>query len=118
MDGREVLKYCPNFYKIMEFEAESFDAFASKLINVYREYIFNVDLNVAENVELVKNIDSVLGKYIDDFNFRKTLREKITTIKILKNTKDLLKTFIQSIIEIFEDYQEYTTRVIYISRWI
>ncbi len=118
MKSKEVLKYCPNYYKIMEFEAESFDGITEKLINVYREYIFHVDLNNQEDLELVKNIDSVLNKYIDDYNFRETLQQKIFTVRILKGTTDILKALIKSIIDIFEDYQEYTTRVIYISRWI
>ena len=118
MDNREILKYCPNFYKIMEFEDECFDGITGKLINVYREYIFHVDINNLEDIQIVKNIDEVLSKYIDDYSFRKTLQERIPTIKILKGTKDILKVLVQSMISIFEDYQEYTTRVIYLSRWI
>lgn len=116
--NKEVLKYCPNFYKIMDFESICEDGITSKLISVYREYIFHIDLKSEEDIELVKHLDKVLSKYIDDYTFRKTLQEKILTIKILKNTTDILKAFVKSIIDIFEDYEEYTTRVIYISRWI
>ena len=116
--SKEVLKYCPNFYKIMEFESETEDGVTQKLINVYREYIFRVNLENQEDVELVKNVDDVYAKYIDDFNFRNTLKEKILQIKILRDTKDVLKAFMLSVLEIFENYQSYTTRVICMSRWI
>ncbi len=118
MNNKDVLKYCPNFYKIMEFESFCEDGITSKLINIYREYIFHIDINNEEDIELVKDIDKVLSKYIDDYNFRKVLQDKVLTIKILKTTTNILKAFVKSIVDIFEDYEEYTTRIIYISRWI
>ena len=39
-------------------------------------------------------------------------------IKIRKDSKNVLKEIIKSILKIFDNYEEYTTRVIYISRWI
>ena len=117
-DTKEVLKYCPNFYKIVNFDSECEDGITSKIIDLYRHYIFNIDINNKEDIELVKEIDSVLNKYIDDYSFRKVLQEKIFGIRVLKNTTNVIKAIVKSIIDIFDDYEEYTTRVIYISRWI
>ena len=57
-------------------------------------------------------------KYIDDYLFRKEMQKQIVQIRIKKDAKDILKEIIHSIIKIFDNYEEYTTRVIYISKWI
>ena len=89
-----------------------------RLIRIYQDYIFRIDITKEEDVSYVKQLDSVLNKYIDDYLFRKEMQKQILTIKIKKDAKDVLKEIIKSIINIFNNYLEYTTRVIYISRWI
>ena len=46
------------------------------------------------------------------------MQKQILQIRVKKDTKDILKEIIYSIIKIFDNYEEYTTRVIYISKWI
>ena len=46
------------------------------------------------------------------------MQKQIVQIKVQRDAKDLLKEIIKSILRIFDNYEEYTTRVIYISRWI
>lgn len=109
---------CPNFYKIVEFTPYEDDLISNKLIKLYQQYIFRIDINSKEDIEQVKELDKVLGKYIDDYLFRKEMQKQIVQIKINKGTKDILKEVISRIIKIFYNYEEYTTRVIYVSKWI
>ena len=116
--NKEILKFCPNFYKIIDFTPYEDDKISDKLIKLYQKYIFKIDVNNSEDVESVKRLDKVISKYIDDYIFRKEMQKQILTIKVQRDAKDLLKEIIKSILKIFDNYEEYTTRVIYISRWI
>lgn len=115
--NKQIVAMCDNFYKIINFEPMEGDNITGKLIRIYQEYIFNIDINSKEDVESVLKLDSVLGKYIDDYSFRKELQKEIVKVKIV-DRKNIIKEFIENIIKIFNNYEEYTTRVIYISRWI
>ncbi len=115
--NKQIVSMCENFYKIINFEPLEGDLVTEKLIRIYQEYIFNIDINDKEAVASVLKLDSVLGNYINDFGFRKELQKQIVKVHI-DRSKNILKQFIDNIIKIFNSYEEYTTRVIYISRWI
>lgn len=116
--NKQIIALCPNFYNIINFRPFEEDLISTKLIKLYQEYIFRIDLNNPEEVESVIRLDKVVKKYIDDYLFRKEMQKQIMQIKVKKDAKDVLKEIIKSILKIFDNYEEYTTRVIYISRWI
>ncbi len=116
--NKEIISYCPNFYKIINWTPYEDDKISDKIVKLYQKYIFKIDINDNEDIERIKQLDQVVNKYIDDFAFRKEMQKQIVTIKVAKNATDILKEIIKSIIKIFDNYEEYTTRVIYISRWI
>lgn len=116
--NKEVLKYCPNFYTIVNFDFDEEDYVSEKLVSVYKDYLFKAKLDDIEEIESVKKIDYVLGKYIDDYIFRKEMSKELVKVRISKTCDNILKAIVDSIIAIFNHYQEYTTRNIYISRWI
>ena len=116
-NSKEILNHCPNFYKIVNFDFYEDDNFTASLIKIYREYIFSVNLLDIEKIKKVEQIDLVLAKYIDDYIFRKTMKYELSKIKIEDKT-DLLQKLINSILGIFDKYEEGKTRNIYIARWI
>lgn len=116
--NKQIIALCPNFYRIIEFNPYEDDTLSKKLIKLYQQYIFSIDINNQEDVDSIQQLDHVISKYIDDYLFRKEMKKEIYKIRIKKDTKDVLKDFIKSIIKIFNNYEEYTTRVIYISKWI
>ena len=65
-DNKKVLAYCPNFYKIIDFKPITNDEITDKLIRMYKEYIFKVDINNEDNISEIKRLDEALSKYIDD----------------------------------------------------
>jgi len=117
MNNKEILNYCPNYYHIVNFNFTENDLISEKLINIYKNYIFSVDIQNKEELERVKEIDRVLSNYIHDYLFRSTLQKEIVTVKVKKDT-NVIKSLVDSIIKIFTNYEEYTTRKIYISKWI
>jgi len=116
--NKQIIEMCPNFYKIIEFSPYEDDVISTKLIKIYQQYIFRIDINNSEDVSYVKELDKVIGKYIDDYLFRKEVKKEIVKIRVNREDRDILRTIIRAIIRIFYNYEEYTTRVIYISKWI
>lgn len=116
--NKEILNYCPNFNRIVNFEYLKEDQISAKLVKVYKDYIFRVKQDNINEIEEVKKFDYVLGRYIDDYTFRKELRREIIQVKVKKTCTDILRAIVESIIKIFHNYLENSTRVITIARWI
>lgn len=116
--NKQILSYCPNFYKIINFKPLEDDKFFERLVKIYQSYIFKINVNNEQEVNTVKELDRAIGQYISDYIFRKELKHKILRVTISRDAKDILKEIISYIISIFNSYEEDTTRVIYISRWI
>ena len=116
--NKEVLRYCPNFDRIMNFDYYEEDIVTERLISIYEKFIFSTNTMDEENRKLVQEIDRVLGKYIDDYAFRKEMQVQIFRVKVRKTCSNMLKAVVEGIIRIFEKYEEDSTRNIYISRWI
>lgn len=116
--NKQIISYCPNFYKIINFTPYEDDKISDKLIRLYQKYIFKIDINNEEDIESVRQLDKALNKYIDDYTFRKEMQKQIFSLRVRKDAVDMLKEIINYIIKIFDNYEEYTTRVIYISKWI
>ncbi len=119
-NNKEVLKKCPNFNRIVNFDYTKDDLITAKIIKIYRDYIFKVDINDIQEMKSVSEIDYVLGRYIDDYQFRKELRTEIIHVKIKKGLTffESLKAIVFSILHIFDNYLENSTRKITIARWI
>lgn len=115
--NNDFLKYCPNYYNIVNFEYKDNDMISDKLIKIYKNYIFNADMKNSEDIKLIQKLDSVLASYINDFLFRSTLQKEIVNVKV-KRDNNVIKSLVENIIKIFSSYEEYTTRRIYISKWI
>ena len=113
-----ILSYCPNFNKIINTDFLEDDLLSLKLVNIYKEFIFKININNEIEVAKVKDLDLTMGKYVDDYFFRKTLQQEILTIKVRRSAGDVIKTIVDSIINIFKRYEEDSTRKIYISKWI
>ena len=117
-DNKLVLKYCPNFYKIVNMDFQEGDNVSTKLIDLYEDFIFKADLSNVENINLVQEFDHVLNSYIEDYSFRNKMKRELFTVKVKRTSKDILTSIVEAIIHIFDNYIEETTRKIYIARWI
>lgn len=112
-----ILSYCKNFYKIKNFEYDSEDYITNKLLSVYEEYIFTVDEKNSEELENLKKIDNIFGRYVDDYNYRKEIKRQVLNIRVKKGV-NVINSIINSLINIDENYEEGYTRNIYFARWI
>jgi len=114
--NKEILNYCPNYYNIVNFDFKDSDLISEKLINIYKNFVFSVNIQNREEIEKVQELDRVLSNYIHVYLFRSTLQKEIVTVKVKKD--NILRSLVDNIIKIFSNYEEYTTRRIYISKWI
>ena len=86
-------------------------------INIYSDYIFNIDENNKDELKKIEDLDYVLSKYIDDYSFRKETQNELLKLRI-KRGSNIIDVMINAILKIFEKYQEGYTRNIYFSRWV
>lgn len=116
-NNKLILKNCPNFYKIINFEYFEDDFISEKLVEVYENYIFNISLDDIEQIDRANRLDSILSKYVDDYLFRKEMKNELLKLTV-KKTENVFMAIVNYILTFFERYEEDATRKIYISRWI
>ena len=115
--NKQILKHCPNFYKIMNFEYYDDDKLSEKLIGVYHDYVFSISLSNKKDIVKLEQVDFIINKYIDDYFFRKELVAEMNKIRIRKG-ENILNAIIDWIIRVFDNFEIGYTRNIYFSRWI
>ncbi len=117
-NNKIILSHCPNFDKIINTDFLEGDNLSLQLVKIYKDFIFKVDINNIEDLNKVEDIDKAMGKYVDDYFFRKTLQEELTRVKIKRTAGDIISSIVENLIHIFKRYEEETTRKIYVSKWI
>jgi len=113
-----ILKHCPNFYKIINFEFFEEDFISQKLIEIYKDFIFEIDLTDKTDIKMVQQLDFVINKYIEDYYFRKEMQIGMQNIRVKRSSDNLMKNIVESVIECFDSYEMSYTRTIYFARWI
>lgn len=116
--NKVILSYCKNFDRIVNTDFLEGDNFSLQLVKIYQDFIFKIDVTNESDISKAIAIDKTMGKYIDDYLFRKTIKVELAKIKIRKTAGDIIRTIVDSIIDIFNQYELEATRKIYISRWI
>ena len=113
-----ILSYCPNFDKIINTDFLDDDILSLQLVKIYKDFIFKINIENEYEIAKVQELDKTMGKYVDDYFFRKTMKEEILTVRIKKSAGDTMRIIVDTIINIFKKYEIESTRKIYISRWI
>lgn len=115
--NREVLRHCPHFYTIINFEYYSDDLISEKLIDIYQKFIFSVDITLQENVVKIEKLDKMLYKYINDYCFREQVKTDMLNIRVHKG-ENVLDSIVSAIIGFFDSYEKLCTRKVPMTRWI
>jgi hypothetical protein len=116
--NKKIINYCKNYYRIIDEIFYEDDTIVPKMINIYKKYIFTIDLNDKNEVESIIKIDKILYSYFEDYDLRKKLNTSLRKMKVKKSDDNLLKTIVYNIINLYDKYMEDYTRNIYIPRWI
>ena len=83
MVNKQIVAMCPNFYKIINFEPMEGDSISERLIRIYQEYLFQTKELNSEDIASIKQLDLIVGKYIDDYIFRKEFQKEIVKMRVV-----------------------------------
>ena len=115
--NKQILKHCPNFYKIINFEFHEEDFISQKLVQIYKDFIFEIDLDNKVDIKTIEQIDFVINKYIEDYYFRKEMQKSMASIRV-KKSSNIIRSVVEGVINCFDSYEISYTRTIYFARWI
>lgn len=118
LDNKKIISYCPNYYKIINEEFNDDDIVTGKLIQIYSEFVFSINLNRKDEVETLQKINDAINKYFNTEDFRKELTKAIIEMKVKKDIDNILFYIVKCINKTYDNYLESYTRNIYIPRWI
>ena len=116
-NNEQILKHCPHFYTIINFEFYSDDNISEKLIDVYQKYVFTINLNNKEEVKKLEKLDKLMYTYISDNAFRNQIKLDIRSIKVAKSG-NILESIVNAIIGFFEKYEDIRISRVVLPRWI
>ena len=115
---QKVLKYCPNFDSIVNYEYEYGDVLSSKLIDWYRDLVFSTDGNNEKQLTIISFIDKSLSMYVKDRRYKKGLSKILTVEDISLNNKSLIKELIKKIVLFTNNYEKKRVLEISSSKWL
>ncbi len=118
LDNKIILKYCPNYYRIINEEFYDLDLISDKIIQVLQSFIFSISIKNKTDLKKVSALDKALVRYFDDREFKTYLSNHLVALKVSKKETDIMRYIANSIIECHEKYLEGFTRNLYISKWI
>lgn len=118
LDNKVVLKYCPDYYRIINEEFNELDYMSDKIIQVFQQYIFSIDIRNKNDIKKISSLNKAIVRYFDDREFKTILTNFLLALKVPKGTKNVVSIIVGNIIEQHLKYMEGFTRNIYIPRWI
>ena len=118
LDNKVVLKYCPDYYRIINEEFNELDYMSDKIIQVFQQYIFSIDIRNKNDIKKISSLNKAIVRYFDDREFKTILTNFLLALKVPKGTKNVISIIVDNIIEQHLKYMDGFTRNIYIPRWI
>lgn len=118
LNNKVILKYCPDYYRIINEEFSELDTMSDKVIEIYQSFIFSIDINVKEELKLITQLNKAVCRYFDDREFKKMLTLSLMALRLPKSIKDVLGAIACEIIKQYNKYMEGFTRNLYIPKWI
>ena len=118
LDNKVVLKYCKDYYRIINEEFSELDYMSDKVIEVYQSFIFSINIKSKTDLKKIKDLNDAVARYFDDREFKTILTNFLVSLKISKKETDVIGAIANSIINEFKKNTEGYTRYLYIPKWI
>lgn len=103
------LKYTPNYDKVVNFLYVESDEISKRLIECYREYVFNI-----KNKKSKENIDIVLNEYTEKNGFYKYVQDYFKEYDIY----DTYDRVMLRINKLYKEYKKEQIKSIKNARWL
>lgn len=114
----KILKHCPHYDCIVNYEFECGDNLSKRLIDWYRELIFAVNGNDEKQLKIVEAIDKGLYLYIKDNKYKSEFKKNLRVEEINLESKKLIKDLIKKIIVFTSKYEQRQIMEVTSSIWI
>jgi len=114
----KILKHCPNYDYIVNYEYDYGDKLSSYLIDWYRELIFAVNGNDEKQLQIVGALDKGLYLYVKDNKYKSELKKHLKLEEISLESKRLIKDLIKKIIVFTSKYEQKQIREFTSAIWI
>lgn len=118
LENKIVLKYCKDYYRIINEEFSELDYMSDKVIQIYQSFIFSIDVKNKTEIKKVTALNNAVARYFDDREFKTFLTNFLIGLKVSKSETNVMRFIAEAIIKQHEKYMEGFTRNLYISRWI
>jgi hypothetical protein len=118
LENKIVLKYCKDYYRIINEEFSELDYMSDKVIHIYQSYIFSINIKSKGEIKKATDLNTAVVRYFDDREFRTILNNFLSSLKVSKKETNVMAYIAESIIKEYEKYMEGFTRNLYIPRWI
>lgn len=118
LENKIVLKYCKDYYRIINEEFSELDYMTPKIIQIYQTYIFSINVRNKNDVKMAVDINKAIVRYFDDREFKTILNNYLTSLKVSKKETNVIAYIAAAIVKEYEKYMEGYTRNLYIPRWI
>lgn len=114
----KILKHCPHYDLIVNYDYDYGDKLSSDLIDWYREIIFAVNGNDEKQLKIVEALDKGLYLYVKDNEYKAELRKHLSLEEISLESKKLIKDLIKKIIVFTSKYEQKQVMEVTSAIWI
>ena len=118
LENKIVLKYCKDYFRIINEEFSEFDYMSDKVIQIYQSFIFSINTRKKEEIKKAMNLNTAVTRYFDDREFKTLLNNFLASLKVSKKETNIISFIANAIIKEYDKYMEGFTRNLYIPRWI
>ncbi len=118
LNNKIILKYCPDYYRIINEEFSDYDYLTDKVIEIYQSFIFSINVSDKSELKQVSHLNKAVARYVDDREFKKILNNFLMSLKVSKKVTNIYAYIASSIINEYDKYMEGFTRNLYIPKWI
>ena len=118
LDNKIILKYCKDYYRIINEEFSESDYMSDKIIHIYQSYIFSLNARNKNDIKKAMDLNKSVARYFDDREFRTMLNNFLKGLKVSRSEKNVIAYIANAIMKEYDKYMEGFTRNLYIPRWI
>lgn len=118
LKNKIIIKYCEDYYRIINERFNELDTMSDKVIQVYQAYIFSIDPKNKIALKKAITLNKALVRYFEDRSFKTEITKGLKHLKKPSETSNVIDLIVNYIVENYNKYLEGYTRSLYIPRWI
>ena len=118
INARGILKFCPYYDDIINYDIRYDDEFSFDLIDWYKDYVFSGNYKSYDDIDILKLIDKSMYLYINSYEYRNGLKKivNIRDIDLISDRK--IKRLVKKIINYTNKYETMEIFNVKTNRWI